>query len=196
MTLRAAEISDDSVEEMRSHLSELAGRAGFPQRALSRANPLGLSLAVPHDVYFLGLSDLAEGASLDSAALVGQRVLVMDGEQAIASAELATDDRGSGFHSNEGPYVEATAEAIARADEDPELADGDYEVRLLRIPGLYFMGIWLKHERGGTDVVIPLEPAPSPFEARRKYSPEELISTLREPARTRLAFDDTGGNPA
>jgi hypothetical protein len=195
MTLRSAELSAESVEQMRSHLSELAGRAGFPQRALTRANPLALDLAVPHDVYFLGLSDLADGVSLEAATLIGRRVLVMDGDQAIASAELGTKDNGSEFHSNEGPFVASTATAITRADEDPELAGGDYEVRLLRIPALYFMGLWLKRDGDGNDVVIPLDPAPPPFEPSRKYAPEELLSALREPARARLAFDDVGKHP-
>lgn len=195
MTLRAAEMTEESVEAVRSHLSELAGRTAFPKRALSRANPAGLSLAAPHDVYFLGLSDLAKGVSLDAATLVGRRFLVMDGDRPIASAELADQDEGPGFQANEGPYVQSTAAAIARAEEDPELADGDYEVRVLRIPALYFMGIWLKNEQGGqADVVIPLEPAPPPLDSGRKYTPEEILSTLAEPARTRLAFDDVGGD--
>jgi hypothetical protein len=195
MTLRVAETTDQGVEAVRSHLSDLAGRTAFPQRALSRANPAELALAVPHAVYFLGLSDLARGASLDAATIVGQRFLVMDGDRPIASAELADQDESSRVQANEGPYVESTAAAIAQAEEDPELADGAYEVRVLRIPALYFMGIWLKNEQEGTDVVIPLTPAPAPLDALRKYTPDEVLTALREPARDRLAFDEVGGTP-
>ena len=116
----------------------------------------------------------------------------MDGERAIASAELADHADGPGFEANEGPYIGSTAAAIARAEEDPELADGHYEVRVLRIPALYFMGIWLKNEQGRPDVVIPLDPAPSAHEAGRKYFTEELLPLLADRARKRLAFDDVG----
>jgi hypothetical protein len=195
MTLRVPDVSEESVETVRSHLSALAGRTSFPQRALTRANPAGLALAAPHDVYLLELGELAEGALLDAAKVVGRRFLVMDGDRAIASAELADHAEGPGFEANEGPYVESTAAAIARAEEDPELADGHYEVRVLRIPALYFMGIWLKNEQGGADVVIPLDPAPKGLEAGRKYAPEEMLPLLSDSARIRLAFDDVGDTP-
>jgi hypothetical protein len=192
VTLRVPDVTEESVETVRSHLSALASRTSFPQRALTRANPAGLALAVPHDVYLLELGELAEGALLDAAKVVGRRFLVMDGDRAIASAELAESD-DSGFEANEGPYVGSTAAAIARAEQDPELAEGDYEVRVLRMPALYFMGIWLKNEQGGADVVIPLDPAPAGLEARRKYAPEELLPLLSDRARKRLAFEDAGG---
>lgn len=190
MTLRVPEPTEASVETVRSHLSELAGRTAFRRRALARANPAGLALAAPHDVYSLGLRDLAEGASLDAATVDGRRFIVMDGDKPIASAELADQGRGSGFQATEGPYVESTAAALERADEDPELAEDDYEIRVLRIPGLYVMALWLKHEQGGTDVLIPLDPAPAPLEPGRKYGPVEILSALAEPARARLAADE------
>jgi hypothetical protein len=190
MTLRMPEPTEASVETVRSHLSELAGRTAFRRRALTRANPAGLALAAPHDVYSLGLSDLAEGVSLAAATVDGRRFIVMDGDKPIASAEVADQGRGSGFQATEGPYVESTAAALERAEEDPDLDDDDYEIRVLRIPALYVMALWLKNEQGGTDVLIPLDPTPSPLEAGRKYAPAELLSALAEPARARLAFDD------
>ena len=189
MTLRVPEPTEESVEAVRSHLSELAGRRAFPDRALSRANPMELALAAPHDVYFLGLRDLAEGASLDAATVVGRRFIVMDGDEPIASAELSGQDKGAGFQASEGRYVASTAAAIEDAENDPDLAD-DYEVRVLRIPALYLMALWLKNEQGGADVLIPLEPTPAPLEAGRKYAPLEISSPLAEAARARLAFDD------
>jgi hypothetical protein len=194
VTLRGATLKDETVEVVRSRLSDLARRAGFPQRALSRANPIALALAAPHDIYALGLADLAGGASIEAAERVGRRVLVLDGDQAIASAELAIRDDESALQVNEGPYVESTAAAIRRADQDPDLANDDYEIRVLRVPALYFMALWLKPDRGGDDLMIPLEPAPAPFDRQRKYAPDEILAALREAARIRLAFDDIGGS--
>jgi hypothetical protein len=189
MTLRVPKPTEASVETVRLHLSALAGRTAFRERSLTRADPAGLALAAPHDVYSLGLRGLAEGASLEAATAVGRRFLVMDGDKPVASAELA-DDEGSGFQVNEGPLVESTAAAIEHAETDPELGGSDYEVRVLRVPGLYFTALWLKNEQDGADVVIPLQPAPAPFMAGRKYAPVEIRSLLAEAARARLAYDD------
>jgi hypothetical protein len=196
MTLRVPEPTEESIKVVSSHLSNLAGRTGFRDRALTRADPARLALAAPHDVYSIGLSDLAGGAFLDAATAVSRRFLVMDGDKPIAAAELTDQDKGSGFQANEGPYVESTAAAIAQAETDPDLANDDYEVRLLRIPALYVMALWLKNQQDETDVVIPLDPAPAPLEAGRKYSPAEVLSALLEPARARLAFDDVGETPS
>jgi hypothetical protein len=190
MTLRVVAATDRSVELVGSQLAELAGRTAYRDRALTHADPSALALAVPHDVYTVGLGDLSEGATLDAATVVGRRFLVMEGDRPIAAAELADQEKGTGFQLNEGPFVEATAAAIEHAESDPDLAGDDYEVRLLRIPAIYFTGLWLKSEQRDADVVIPLDPAPSPLEAGRTYTAAETLSALAELARTRLAFDD------
>ena len=191
MALRVPEPTQASVEVVRSHLSTLAARTAFPDRALTRANPAGLALAAPHDVYFLSLSDLAAGMFLEAARAVGRRFIVMDGNKPVASAELADESTGSGFQASEGPLVESTAAAIEVAEADPQLDDADYEVRLLRIPALYFTALWLKSEDGRTaDVVIPLNPAPAPFEPGRKYAPAEIRYPLAEAARAHAALEN------
>jgi hypothetical protein len=191
MTLRVSEAPSESVEAIRGQLSELAGRAQFRHRALARANPVNVALAAPHDVYFLGLDELAQGASIEAARPVAQRFLVMDGDTAVASAEITGRD-GSGFQANEGPFVASTAAAIVRAEAAPELAEGDYEIRLLRIPALYFVALWLHDSGGHGDVVVPLDPAPAPFEPDRHYTPAEVLSELAGQARQRSRFDDVG----
>ena len=190
MTLRVAEPTRESIEAVQHNLSELAGRSAFRGRALGRINPLDVALAAPHDVYSLGLDQLAEGASIDSAHPVGRRFMVMDGERPVASAEVAGREDGSGFQANEGPFVAATARAIEQAEQDPELADGRFELRVLRIPALYLMALWLKDENGDDDVVIPLDPAPAPLESGRRYRPEEVLAELAPVAHERLSFDD------
>jgi hypothetical protein len=195
MALRLPNTTKETLDAVASHLSELAARDNFGDRALNRANPESLALAAPHDVYSLGLEDLAQGAALDEATLVARRFLVIDGETPIASAEIATPEYGLAFQANEGPYVESTAAAIAQAESDPGLAEGDYEVRVLRIPALYFIGLWLKNEQSERDIVIPLAPAPLPVEAGSKLTAAELLAALAEPARKRLAVDDSGDSP-
>jgi hypothetical protein len=192
MTLRVPTPSRQSLDAVQSQLSELAGRIAFRQRALGQANPLDLALAAPHDVYFLGLDQLVEGVDLEAAKPIGRRFLVMAGDEAISSAEIAAPD-GSGFQANEGPYVAASAAAITQAEADPDLSTRDYELRLLRIPALYFVALWLKDDRDRDyDVLIPLDPVPAPFVAGRKYRPDEVLAQLAPMARERLQFDDVG----
>jgi hypothetical protein len=189
MTLRAAEVSPENIEEVRSHLSGLAGRARYSERALGGADPAGVALAAPHDVYTLGLDQLAAGVTIDDAQPVAKRFLIMEDDAAIASAEIAPE--GGSFQSNEGPFVGATAKAIHDAERDPELADGEYELRVLRLPALYLMAVWLKDEHGDGDVVIPLDPAPEPLEANRRYAPRELLPELERMGARQREFDDT-----
>jgi hypothetical protein len=193
MTLRTVEPTRQSIDAVTAALSELAGRAEFRRRALARANPLEVALAVPHDVYALGLDEVAGRARIDQARWIARRFLVMAGDRAVSSAEIA-DEAGAGFQANEGPYVAATADAIARAEDDPDLAAGDYEIRLLRIPALYFVALWLRDEGDDDDVLVPLDPAPAPFEAGRRYRPDEVLAELAASARTRLEFDDVEGS--
>lgn len=189
MSLRVPDVSADSVLAVRDNLSELAGRAAYRHRALARVNPLDVALALPHDVYSLGLDELVRGATLDDAQLVGRRFLVMAGDDAVASAEIARDD---GFTATEGPFVTGTARAIAVAEQDPATADGDYEVRVLRVPALYLMALWLSGGGHQADLVIPMDPAPEPFSGGEKVRPDELLGRLAELARRRLEFDDIG----
>jgi hypothetical protein len=189
MAIRAGDTPDGAVETVERHLSELAARPHFRGvRRLQTVDPTDVALSAPHAVYHLGLDQLSGGAGLDTAEPVADRFLVMGANETVASAELA---RGGGFQATEGPYAEATAAAIRAAEASPELADGNYELRVLRIPGIYLMAVWLKDEDGDGDVVIPLEPAPQPLEAGRHYSPADLLAELETLAKRRLEFDDT-----
>jgi hypothetical protein len=116
---------------------------------------------------------------LEDAKPAGWRFLVADRDRVVASAELA-DDSGNAPSINSGPYVSATATAIDDLERLPEIADGDFELRILKVPGLYVVAAWLV---GGRRVVVPLAPAPSFLEAGRSYSEEEFMKALAEPAR-------------
>jgi hypothetical protein len=191
MALYTTDPDPEVVEVVRAQLAQLVGRPEFRDRALARANPLGLALAAPHDVYVLGLDELAEGARLADARLVAHRFLVLDDSAPLASAEVATDER-AGLMVTEGPYVDGTARAIENAEERDDVADA--EVRMLRIPALYLMALWLHERDGGNDILVPVEPAPAPLEPGRYYPADEFLAELAAMARQRLGGrDDAGG---
>lgn len=150
-------------------------------------------LTDPHPVHTLGLDDLAAGRGLAAAALTSWRFMVSDGGKPAAAAEVTVDRNGQAAafdHVNRGPFVAATARARKAAARLAAVRDSDVEVRLLRIPALYVMALWLKPRDGGDDIVIPLDPAPPFLEAKHAYAEAEFLAALAAPARERLAFDD------
>jgi hypothetical protein len=192
MALRSLALSDSALETIRAGVARLAARPEYRDRGLGRAE--GLDVAAPHDVYTVGLDALAAGGGLEAAEPVGRRVLLMRGADPVATAELDDPEGAGGLSANEGPFAEATARAISRVESWPEVADGDYELRVLRLPALYLMALWLKDESGDRDLVVPLDPAPAGIEAGRGYDADELLAELRERARSRLEdADDEAG---
>jgi hypothetical protein len=189
VTLRPAQLSESALETIREGVARLAGRPEYRDRALGRAETL--DVAAPHDVYTLSLDALGSGRGLEAAEPVGRRVLIMHAAAPVATAEL---ERDGGMSATEGPFTEATAHAISRVEAWPAVVEGDYELRVLRLPALYFMGLWLKDESGDDDLVVPLDPAPAGIEAGRGYDEKELLGALRERARSRVGDADDESN--
>ncbi len=161
-------------------------RGVFP--ALSGVAREELALVAPHRIYTAGLGDLLD-RGLGGAAQTGWRYLVGDAERVLASVELA-GDAGESPLLNGGPYVAATATAIDELERLPEVAAGDYELRLLKVPALHVAAAWLV---GGHRLVVPLAPAPSFLEAGHRYTEEEFVAALREPAQRALASQAPSG---
>lgn len=141
-----------------------------------------LAVAAPHQVYFVGLDSVARGELLSAAELVGWRYLLLRGDAPHAAAELSISGEAGGleFSSiNEGPFVESTVGSISLAEGLEEIRADDYEVRLLKIPGLNVVVLWLK---GGTDVLIPLGGSHTALSPDTTYTEAELITALRGPA--------------
>ncbi|MBB5824967.1 hypothetical protein [Micromonospora carbonacea] len=136
---------------------------GLP--ALGAAAPEDVQVSTPHQVFTMGLDDVEAGGGLDRARPGGWRFLLESGGEVIASAESTETPDGSRPPSfNEGPYVRATATAVRAARALPQLATAGFELRLLRIPALYLMALWLHSPN--TDLLIPLAPSPIGNEGR------------------------------
>ncbi|MFE6224240.1 MULTISPECIES: hypothetical protein [unclassified Streptomyces] len=146
-----------------------------------------LTPELPLPVHVLRLSG-APGQT-PGTRLVGWRFLIRGGDHAIAAADtMLTPDGWSFSHFFEGPYVTATERALAQAEALP----GTYEPRLLSVPELYMLTLWLRAEPeadGGdpaaesADVLVPLAPAPPGIAAHRPYPVADLLPVLS----TRLA---------
>jgi hypothetical protein len=159
-----------------------------PLEALRDSRREQLELAAPHRMLTLGLDGIA-AKRLDAAMPSGWRYLVMEGDRALASSEVDTSGRPSLV--NAGPFVESTAAAIEELESRPEVADGSFELRFLKVPALHVFAAWLAD---GSDLVMPLSPAPAFLEAGRLYSEQEFLEALQAPAQSlRDMPDDATG---
>ncbi|MEG8280910.1 hypothetical protein [Streptomyces sp. AHA2] len=138
----------------------------------------------------------AEGVS--TTRLAGWRFLIRCGEHAVAAADtVLTADGWTFSHFFEGPYISSTESALRQAEAMPH----PYQPRLLSVPGLYMLTLWLHEDcaadgadghPAATDLLVPLAPAPPGIAAHRPHRVAELLPVLTHRATpTRLL-----GSPA
>ncbi|MCZ4513295.1 hypothetical protein O3Q52_35105 [Streptomyces sp. ActVer] len=123
-------------------------------------------------------------AGTSATRLAGWRFLIRCGERAVAAAETRLTPDGWAFsHFFEGPYVTATERALRQA----ETMTGSYQARLLSVPELYMLTLWLHGDcaadgaegrPAATDLLVPLAPAPPGIAAHRPHRVSELLPVL------------------
>jgi hypothetical protein len=127
-------------------------------------------VAIPRPVplYTSTLQSAIDGRVLEEAYLAGWLYFVHEGEQLAALAEVALSPMGQGYtllSLSRSAYNEAAGTGLSQAVQIAEEHSDDLHLRILRIPALYFLAIWL---HGDTlDRIISLPPAPfglEPFE--------------------------------
>lgn len=186
--------------------AETAMRAGVasvatPERTRSLGAGQELRATAPHPVYTLAVEDLAGGRALaESARLIGWRYLLMRGDTPESAVELSCASDGSRVKFaglSRGPFVAATYDAIRIAEHVDAVVSGEYELRLLRIPALYAMALWLKGMEGDGDIVLPIgseEPGTLTSQPRdlssmaspRALTTESFVEALRPAAQRAL----------
>ncbi|MBK3577010.1 hypothetical protein JHN63_25050 [Streptomyces sp. MBT65] len=124
----------------------------------------------------------AEGAAV--TRLAGWRFLIRCGDRAVAAAEtMLTPDGWAFSHFFEGPYIASTERALRQA----ESMKGTHQPRLLSVPGLYMLTLWLHGDLtadgadghpAASDLLVPLAPAPPGIAAHRPHRVAELLPVL------------------
>ncbi|MFB6616031.1 hypothetical protein ACIGFK_24895 [Streptomyces sp. NPDC085524] len=147
--------------------------------------PMTAELPLPvHVLDRLGMSTLAAGGRPPRTRLTGWRFLIRSGDRFVAAADTRLTPDGWTFsHFFEGPYVAATERALRQAES---LGKG-YQPRLLSVPELYMLTLWLHGAVGadpaaglpaGEDLLVPLAPAPPGIAAYRPHPVSELLPVL------------------
>lgn len=147
--------------------------------------PLTAELPLPvHVLDRLNVSGLVAGGRPPRTRLTGWRFLIRSGDRFVAAADTRLTPDGWAFsHFFEGPYVAATERALRQAES---LAKG-YQPRLLSVPELYMLTLWLHGAVGAdassglpaaADLLVPLAPAPPGIAAYRPHPVSELLPVL------------------
>jgi hypothetical protein len=197
MGLIISDAPPESLAALRDSLNELAARGSFGDRGLREARPEQISATVPHRVFNLTLDGALQG-NIEDARATGWRYLLALDERVLASAETRFEGGREVFsHVNVGPFVSGTVDALAVAERIADADERQLELRLLNVPALYLMSVWLQPSEEDTDdgVFVPIEPAPPGFEANRAYDRDEFAEALRVAAASvpEVGRDDTQG---
>jgi len=179
------------------HLTELLREKTVPTHMPAAMRVEALSHSEPHPVFYASLDALAGGKLLDAATQSSWRYLLVQDDAAVAEAELSVGRRGAkrgGAKALEflglthGPFTEATIEALAAAEQLPQVAAADYELRLLKIPAVYLVALWLHGAKD--DILIPMGDPPGGLKKNRPYTEAAVIKALRGIVEQTKRFQD------
>ncbi len=128
--------------------------------------------------------DGIDASGVPLTRLTGWRFLIRCADRAVAAAEtMLTPDGWAFSHFFEGPYIGSTERALRQAETMPQ----PYQPRLLSVPGLYMLTLWLHGDcdadgatgrPAATDLLVPLAPAPPGIAAHRPHRVSELLPVL------------------
>jgi hypothetical protein len=177
----------------------VSAAGGAASEIANVADPSRLSSVLPHKVYTLGASQIAQGRDLDRARLTGWRFLIQYGTKVLAAAELSCDPTGANVRFSSidvGPFAKATRDVVMAAERLESVRRGSYELRVLRAPSVYAMAVWLKNLEQGEDIVLRIDPtaqAQTSGQAiggdRWTQSSSQFVQSIRPAAKQSLSFD-------
>ncbi|MER0444447.1 hypothetical protein ABR738_07630 [Streptomyces sp. Edi4] len=160
----------------------------------SAPGPLTPELPLPLHV----LDGITSGGRTARSRLAGWRFLISDRDHPVAAADTRLTPDGWTFsHFFEGPYIASTQRALRQA----ELLATPFQPRLLSVPELYMLTLWLHGDTGADgasgapaphDLLVPLAPAPPGICSHRPRRVSELLPVLT----LRLAPAPLLGQPA
>jgi hypothetical protein len=150
----------------------------------------------PYPIYTATIDGLA-GGGLSSAQLTAWQYVIESGGVVESTAEVAVADFNADpevalDYASEQPasYAQALLAAVDDANARPEsaAAAGDFELRILRVPSLYILAIWL--QRAGEDVLRLVRGSRAGLVAGRWVTETEFLQAIRPLAEIRQLATD------
>lgn len=172
---------DQPPEEATSVLVEgMRGLIEAPNRpaAFAAAMPESITLPKPLPLYRSTLEAAAEGRVLKDAQASGWQYLVLENEKPTALAEVEFTKQKKYEFSNlaRSSFSRATAPGLALAVSVGAQISEELSLRMLRVPAVYTVALWLHGET--IDRIIPLPPTHRFLEPFQVYTGEKFAERL------------------
>jgi hypothetical protein len=152
----------------------------------------------PYAVHTASRADLDQ-SFLKTARLTAWHYLLADQDDNVHSlVEVAVLGKGEGLSYaalRPRDYADMMVAAIEGARLRPEAEAQQYELRILRVPDLSFLGVWLHTEEQIHDLVIPILGSSPDYEANIVMTEGDLVKALRPIADRRRKADDRPKRP-
>ena len=153
-----------------------------------------ISESAPHKVYTISPEDMESASGLGAARQIGWRIFHLNEPETVVEGYCDENDNQHEFGGyNQGPFVEGTREVLKLAGALDQTSRDDFEVAMIKLPWIYVMALWLKHQDAGQDIIIPFGPSNNALTSDRVYSQAEFMEALRTAQNARPDFDDEGG---
>jgi hypothetical protein len=183
-----------------ANVTDILRAKRVPHGMKTEMHPEEVAHSEPHPVYVATLDDLASGKLLDAAKQTSWRYLLVHSDAAVGEAELGARRRGAkGAKSakgseleflglTHGPFTGATVDALHAAERLPQIAKADYEMRLLKVPAVYLVALWLHGK--AEDILIPMGQPPGGLKKNKAYTEAGVIRALRATVVRTKEFQD------
>lgn len=147
---------------------------------------------MPHQIFTIGLDDLAAGAKRANLKLIGHRYILDPSADGGSAGEVYCDEKGKNHafaDVNFGPFTQATLQAVDALSRHPSTQADNFEFAVIRIPALYVFAAWLRHTNPAKDLVVKVDPD-KPSSARAKVLRlDDFLSSLQKEAKKALKAD-------
>lgn len=141
---------------------------------------------LPHKVFSISVSDLADDKDLSSAVQIAWRYILENSSGHKFIAEVGINEGEHDLHMvNTGRHVNNFLRIYKDLAQHHRVEENDYEVNLIQIMPLYVMAVWAKGE--DHEFFIPVGPVNSRFSANQVYEYKEFTGILQELAKNHMA---------
>lgn len=154
MSLILPDAPIEALSIVREHAPLLLRAMGYDIR---EGHPF--AIARPYPLYTFAIEAVLQDHPLEMAWLAAWEYLVIDGETITGLAEVAatTPSREASLRFatlHPASYARRITDTIVAAEQLP-LGAAEYELRILRVPSLTALAIWLY--RQNDDIILPIE---------------------------------------
>ena len=144
-----------------------------------------LHVAPPQPIYSSTIDAVVEKRLLAEAHLTGWQYMLVIGDDLAGVAEVSVSGPppGEAEPSFQVLYPAAYAEFVNTAIAEAERLAGDYELRILRVPSIYLIAVWLVSE--DEHLLLPIHPAPFALREKTVWREAELTNAIHDLAMNR-----------